>query len=369
MPAGEDEIRRLEERIETLEAALAAEGEADRRARLDVLVERVAGAFENTPYPFAVFDGEGRYRRANMAFHVVFGADRPPPPEYCIYEDPIITAAGMGDRMEGLKRGRPARFDAVWYNIRDYASHIQGKDVFVSSFIFPLMAGPGLPHSLLCFYEDITHRVRAKKGLREKTEGLKRRVREIRCLLEVSRALSGAGEVERRLDGTARLLPGAYASGEAAGAEIRIGEAVHRSGEMREGGERRRVDVRAGGDVVGSVAVCTVAEGEAGAGGGSADGGRAFLSIVAGMLGRAVERERSRAEAIRAERSAAAGSFAAGIVHDFGNVLLGIVGQAEVLAGDPGLGEEGRRRVERIRAAGKEARRLVGTLRDLVERG
>ncbi len=81
------------------------------------------------------------------------------------------------------------------------------------------------------------------------------------------------------------------------------------------------------------------------------------------------ERERAREEALRAERLAAAGSLAAGIVHDFGNMLTGIVGLARLLSAEPELGEAGRKRVETIREAGEEARDLVRRLKAVSREG
>ena len=93
----------------------------------------------------------------------------------------------------------------------------------------------------------------------------------------------------------------------------------------------------------------------------------ALLILGTGLLGAMLDR-RLRAHALVLERRRdaqkleALGQLAGGIAHDFNNLLTAILGHAEFLKQDPGIGDESREDIEQIEAAASRAAELTRQL-------
>ncbi len=77
-----------------------------------------------------------------------------------------------------------------------------------------------------------------------------------------------------------------------------------------------------------------------------------------------VQAEETREQSARQERLAAVGQLAAGVAHDFNNILMALMGNAELLEEEPGLSPEGRARAGVILAQGGRAAALVRQILD-----
>jgi NO-binding membrane sensor protein with MHYT domain/nitrogen-specific signal transduction histidine kinase/ActR/RegA family two-component response regulator len=92
-----------------------------------------------------------------------------------------------------------------------------------------------------------------------------------------------------------------------------------------------------------------------------------LLILGMGLLGAMLDRRlRARALILERQRDAqkleALGQLAGGIAHDFNNLLTAILGHAEFLKQDPGIGESSREDIEQIEAAASRAAELTRQL-------
>ncbi|MCU0722295.1 MAG: ATP-binding protein [Planctomycetes bacterium] len=329
-------------------------------------VEFMAQAFKESPFSFQIFDGEGHPVYANSKHGEIFGMS--PPPCYTLFDDILLKREGYEPNLQQLKTGKAAYFPLLWYNPSEFCPMAKDRRRCVTGFVVPVMDRGGKLTLLLAFHEDVTERMLAQEEVRKRSEALDRRVRELTCLCGVSRMVAedraGLGEI---LEEAVRCLPPAFGRAGSVAARARVGSLERESAGFGSGGAVLSAEVRAGKEAIGSVEV-EVAGGKEGETTLLPEE-REVLETVGGLLGIAVERSRAREAALRSERLAAVGTLASGIVHDFGNMLAGIVGQAGMLAEEPGLSGKGRRHVEVIQRAGVEARELVKRLREMSGHG
>ncbi|GEM_PF-1623756 len=362
MPSFAGDHDALRRRADELEKRLEEKKRASGGDASAFYVESLFETFEEAPVAFSVYDREGRFVRSNPAHLDLFGGGTPPP-DYSVFGDPRLAEYGFGEKLEALRRGEPTRLPPVWYDVREIYPGIPGKRIFVGAFAFPLRDASGEPFCYLLIHDDFTEEKLTRISLEERTEELGKRVRELKGLLEISRIAGDHPETpEKALGDLVRFLPASFSSPETVRARISIAGKVFESSPFEESPVKIEAAVRAEGGIAGSIEVFRNAPA------GAADFGeeeRSLLEITAGMVGHLLERTRAREAVLKSERLEAVAALSGGIVHDFGNVLLGIVGQAEVLAGDDRLSEESRRRVGTIREAGVELRELIRRLKTL----
>jgi len=331
--------------------------------RLEAVLELFQKTFEQAHFSVCVFDAEGRYLDSNPAQYEVFGADHPPP-EFSFLEDPLITAAGYKHLLEAMKEGQPVRIPPIWYDIPKIdPEYVQTRRVFLGSYVFPFKDERGEVLCYFVFHEDATEQETAREALAESEARFRLLVekapvgivaiRRDGTVIEANPALLeilGSPSREATLRFNALTHPGLVEAG--------VAEEIRRCFETAEPVSSERPYATAWGKKVVLrylLAPSVVADGSV----------EEVLAVVEDVT----EAARAREEALRAERLAAAGSLAAGIVHDFGNMLTGIVGLARLLSAEPELGEAGRKRVETIREAGEEARDLVRRLKAVSREG
>ncbi|MBN2138062.1 MAG: PAS domain S-box protein [Sedimentisphaerales bacterium] len=121
------------------------------------------------PYGISIFDTSGRCVRMNQACLDLYKGPMPPP-DYCLFEDPVLKKAGYSEELQKLKDGDIIRISELWYNIHDVLPFVADNPVCVSSVVFPVMDERGELEHVIVMHEDITQRKLAEKAVEEALE-------------------------------------------------------------------------------------------------------------------------------------------------------------------------------------------------------
>jgi len=139
-----------------------AEAELEKeRATLDSIIDM-------NPYSICIFDGQGNFVRCNQALADLFGA--PTPPDYNLFQDPVLQNAGHLDAVRSLKGGEAFLEAGLWYDIHDVDSDEPSKRVCVRAVTFPICDAAGNVRNYVVMHEDITQRSIMENALRESEE-------------------------------------------------------------------------------------------------------------------------------------------------------------------------------------------------------
>jgi PAS domain S-box-containing protein len=120
------------------------------------------------PYSIAVYDADGHYVKGNQAFLDLFGGY--PPPDYSLFEDPILGEAGCSEALLGLKEGKVVRVPELWYNPHAVKPELPDCPVFVRGLNFPILDIDGNVQYIVAMHEDITEWKRAEEALADSEE-------------------------------------------------------------------------------------------------------------------------------------------------------------------------------------------------------
>jgi len=120
---------------------------------------------DHTPFALSVYDREGRYQRGNRAYRDMFGSV--PPPEYSLFEDPILAGHGMREKLLEVRDGRAVSFSTeVWYNPSHVDPRLPGRDVCARGAAFPILDRDGKVQNIVVVHEDVTEYKRVERALR-----------------------------------------------------------------------------------------------------------------------------------------------------------------------------------------------------------
>lgn len=147
------ELKRAQEKEKEL--AIAQE----RSAVFDDIIEL-------NPYSVQICDAEGHHIRANKGFKKLFGST--PPPEWSIFNDPLLKKAGFSELLEKLKKGETIKIPAIWYNAHDVAPEAPDNPICLGATHFPVFDDKGNLKFIVNMHEDITE----FKHLQEKEKEL-----------------------------------------------------------------------------------------------------------------------------------------------------------------------------------------------------
>ena len=201
---------------------------------------------------------------------------------------------------------------------------------------------------------------------------LEERGKELRCLYEVVRFAIERQEapLAEVLRGLAGLVARAFQHADVAVCRIALDHEVHRTGGFDDAVARQAAPITVAGRHRGWIEVAYVAERPPADEGPFLAEERDLLDAVALEVAGIVERRESRRERVRleeqlrhADRLATIGQLAAGVAHELNDPLGTILGFAQLLEKDEGLGDEARGDVAQIVRASLHARNIVSKLR------
>ena len=207
---------------------------------------------------------------------------------------------------------------------------------------------------------DITARKKAERELRE-------RIKELRCLYEISAVLVAAATrpTEQVYQDVVDLLPAGFQYEEAAVARIEMGNQQASSRGWRKPLATLRVTIGGEGKEDGFLEIGYVEQcNDQGHGlGPFLNEEQEMLETIAALLGQNLDSRQMAGKLARTERLNALGQLTGGVAHDFNNLLTVIVGNAMVLAQDTGMDDQESKQIaEEILEAGRRGGRLTGRL-------
>ncbi len=137
------------------------EEEVVERKRVEAAVQKekrtLDNVIEHNPFSIGLYDSEGHFVSGNQAFHNLFGCT--PPPEYSLFEDPILKREGKDQAFLDLKKGKATqKLGAIWYDPKELYPDLPGKRVCVNGSLFPILDEKGNIQHIVTVHEDYTQR-------------------------------------------------------------------------------------------------------------------------------------------------------------------------------------------------------------------
>ena len=209
--------------------------------------------------------------------------------------------------------------------------------------------------------------LRSREELRKRSDALAQRVKELNCLYGMANLVEQPdSSLKRILQGTVALIPDAWPRPELTCARIKLKEQSYGTTNFEETRQCLACDIVARGEPVGAVEVGHLADRLETDEGPFTEEERKLIKAIAGRLGRIIERtqiEEDRAalqdQLHQAHKMEAVGQLAAGVAHDFSNLLTVIRGhtdRATTLLAD---GAQARKELELVQEATHQAAELT----------
>ncbi len=116
------------------------------------------------PYSISIYDAEGHYERGNQAYLDLFKAS--PPPDYSLFNDPILAKEGYSEEVLKLKDGEVVEIPELWYNPKLVKPELPDRSVLVRGLAFPVLDNEGKVEHIVAVHENITEQNRVEEALR-----------------------------------------------------------------------------------------------------------------------------------------------------------------------------------------------------------
>lgn len=140
--------------------------EAEKKLRHEEAL--LASIIDSNPFAIQLVDAEGHPIRHNQAFLNLFGIAAPP--EYSVFEDPILEAAGFIPMLRECLQGRRVFLPDHWYDAHEIAPEAPSRRHCLRVTVFPLFGPDGVAQNLVIMHEDITGWKQAEEALRRQEE-------------------------------------------------------------------------------------------------------------------------------------------------------------------------------------------------------
>lgn len=219
-------------------------------------------------------------------------------------------------------------------------------------------------------YEDIAETLGIAISDRRAQYKLRERVREIRCLFEISRLASiPNASLEDTIIGIVNLLPSSVRSPDIAMGRIILDGIIYETDGFLETPHRISSDIVINGEKRGVIEICYEEVKIDLQPGVFVHDEHKLIDAVAGQIGviiesRSAEEERAllQTQLQHADRLATIGQLAAGVAHEINEPLGGILGFAQLIQKDEELSEQSSKDIEKIISAALHSREIVRKL-------
>jgi len=256
--------------------------------------ERYRALFEQSPIGIGIARPDGAVIAANKAIEAITG--------YSVEE---LRKINLADNYEN-PRDRDALLDTLARDgsVTNYAVRLKRKDGTRYDALFGISRIVVRGKSLLqTVVQDITERKRAEEALRQRTQDLGERVKELNSLYAIGKLVETPGvSLEEILQGTVDLLPSAYQYPEVTCARLCLEDRRFKTQGFRETPWGQASDIRVHGKPVGSVEVFYLEQRPESDEGPFLAGERALIDAVGRRLGRVTQRVRTQQELADANR-------------------------------------------------------------------
>lgn len=200
------------------------------------------------------------------------GAVQPTDPLHLTDEACVMRGLPPGTSLtveEGIRFYTPEWRERIWGLVRACAAEgvpydeeieietAQGRRLWLRTIAEAVRDAGGNIVQVRGALQEITERKRAEQELQQRTRELGERVKELRCIQQVTTTLEDPQEpLKTLLDRVVGMIPPGWQYPETAGASIRIRGDVHRTANFRETEWIQREEIRAHGRPIGMIEVC-----------------------------------------------------------------------------------------------------------------
>lgn len=132
----------------------------------------VTELLDNDLWAVYISDSNGYPVFVNKAHTMLFGSV--PPPNYSVFNDPIIKQQGVGHLLEQLKSGQGVQFPDIYYNANTLYPEMPDSNIWLQTIAFPIKDDEGKPYHYIFIEKDITKFKVAEERLRESENKYKR---------------------------------------------------------------------------------------------------------------------------------------------------------------------------------------------------
>ncbi|NMB77103.1 MAG: PAS domain-containing protein [Myxococcales bacterium] len=288
---------------------------------------------ENAPCPIQIFDLEGRSVHVNPAYFEVW--PHPPPSSWQFFSDEQIKKQGLGPFLDRARAGEPVIFPPVWFRP---SLSVPGETDLERCMViacFPLLNQEGEICNYATFGIDVTEQRRTEEALRE-NERLLKKAQEIGQLgsweLDLVSGRLSWSEQTHRIFGLPPAEFGAsyQAFMEAVHPDDRAAVDLAYRGSVREGRDSYEIEHRLLRRVTGEIRWvlerCEHIKDETG----KIVRSVGMVQDVTGQKRAEEEKRRLQQQLLQAQKMESIGRLAGGVAHDFNNMLMVILGHAEV---------------------------------------
>ncbi|MCP4539703.1 MAG: PAS domain S-box protein [Chloroflexi bacterium] len=145
------------------------EREISERVQAEEALEKEKTTLDNiidlNPYSISMYDAGGHFVRSNQAHLDLFSAP-PPPPDYSIFDDPVLKMHGHSERLAKLEKGEIIKISELWYSPHHVRPELPDRPVLVGGLLFPILDKDGSVEHIVIMHEDVTARKRAEDSIR-----------------------------------------------------------------------------------------------------------------------------------------------------------------------------------------------------------